>query len=219
MKKQKTIIVSLLAILMMFLMTMTVSATSSKTAALKAYKNFLSQKETRVKIGYGNALNWKIKDMSKAKFDLIYLNDDDIPELVVKMNGKRISCPDEEEVTIMYTYNKKMVLFSWSLFRRGRSYRTSFQYYPKTSVYMTIFDSKNHYLSKRKKYNLSLGSIVSLGEKTNGKYFIENEATKSRDAVSEKTYKKMLKKYVGTTQRAKLKLKNNTKENRKKYIR
>lgn len=218
MKKQKALVTSLLAILMMFAMAMTASAASSKAAALKAYKNFLSQKETRIKIGYGNALNWKIKDMTKAKFDLIYLNDDNIPELVVKMNGKRISCPDEEELTIMYTYNKKMVLFSWDIFRRGRSYRTSFQYYPKTSVFMTVFDSKNHYLSKQQKYNLSLESTVSLGEKANGKYLIKNKVTNSRDTVSEKTYKKMLKKHVGKTKRVKLKLKNNTEGNRKKYM-
>ena len=194
---------------------------SKKSAALANYKAFLEQ----------DWLEWGSDAESRysiAKehcgFQLIYVDNDSVPELAVTFRG----LTDEDDVIPrrgylenMFTYRNGIVLCI------GGGDR--FQYYPKKGVFAEVytikgFKSKYYYkLSKGNANYLIRSAVCVLDEDERIMYGYVSEFYEDNysQKIDKSTFKKRRKKYVGSTKRKDVKEENyrrNTSKNRKKYF-
>ena len=180
-------------------------ATSKKAAALKAYNTFLQKKSYKVYIRYS-------VPFSKASFGLAYLNNDSVPELIVKDNVDR----SYKDYRLIFTYkNGKVKLLNHDIFSK---------YYKKTSVYMRVIKLSTNRTGLRevqhnkligtqsKRYLIRQKGTVIYGEKIN-RYCDAN----MKD-ITPAEYNRRLKKLTKSKKASSVKYYKNSATNRRKYL-
>jgi hypothetical protein len=172
----------------------TVSAASKRSKAIKAYKKYI--KKERV---------------SYNEFSLVYIDKDNIPELLLK-SGSLVD---------VYSYYGKKVRATGFGANLNKEYNEKFNYYKKTGVFHTSFNGLGEWsdsypkLSKGKikyPYVFSCGNMAS--SKITYKKVIKN---KKSVIISKAKYKKWIKKNTKGKKASHAKFHPNTNSGIKKY--
>ena len=174
-----------------------VQAASQKSKATSAYRSFMSKS----KIPWGTYSRLKVST-SKCSFTLAYINNDNIPELVVTTH----EVAHAVGYGAIFTYKNGKVQ-GVANFNQDDS---KFKYYKKKGVYPNSGS------------DCVLATFYNNGVRTDMKkgttYYKANKYG-VRTKTSKSTFNKTLKKLVGNNKKvAKVSLKKNTAANRKKYI-
>lgn len=192
-----------------------VNAADSNAAARKAYKNFLEQSYVEWGAGY-------LMQMDGARFALAYVDNDNIPELVVKSSGysngwdkfsnSQASLPSVAGQAQLYTYKNGQVVELTNLYQ-------GFWYYPRKGVYVDeichmgyqvrIAKMDTNFLNySRDQYEIEMATSFSY-EKYNGWEYQE---------ISQQAFKNELEKAVGKTKAIEPDYYDNTSANRNKIL-
>ena len=195
-------------IINLFFAPTSVQAKSKKQAALKAYSDFLSKK----KIDWGDGIK---APSATSQFALIYLDKNDIPELVVV--NTQISHANGWCNT--YTYNKGKLV-------RLPGGGDTVSYYEKKGVLVTEYPVGGAYDcyynvsgSKAKLFlNYELRESPGYFRDTTYSKIVTSAKKTIWKKISKKEFQKLLKKKVGKTKRTEPKLYQNSAENRKMVL-
>ena len=186
-------------------------AVTKKQKALNAYDKWLSKKSVNlIKKGteYFNkkSMNWEEYKGSKTsdlKFSLIYLDSDNIPELVVY---------DSSYCFNVLTYKNGKVK---KVFADEDNWAIPEKYYKKKNIFIGVghagIKMNKYYYKSKGKYFLKFQDDIQ------GKY--EYYATsKKHNSVTSERIKSLVKKHVNGTKLSKIKYHKNTKATRKKFL-
>ena len=171
-------------------------AASKKSKAVKAYRAYL---ETQ---GEG------------AHFDLIYLNSDSVPELVVDQDiytyksGKMVKMDPSISMYWPGSYYKKKGLIVYG-YAHGGYYPSQFQRYMKMSGKKLVFKLE---IGKFGETSFTTGKV-----KWTTSYSVQTSGSNGKK-VKKAAFNKALKKLVGSKKPAKIRSLENTQENRSKYL-
>lgn len=204
MLKRKKVWLTLLCVFSLYLAfpCLKAEAAPSKKKAVKAYKEFLAKD----KIPWD--ANWEIP-AKECKFTIIYIDKDNIPELVLS----NTSVPHAGGYCRIFTYkNGKITRIGIADMDDGK-----FCYYKKKGVFISCYVSGGVFYNYRKITN---GKIVHKLQK--GKTTFDNKTrcyNSNRKEISKSTFNKHLKKLVGSKKKAVAKFYPNTPTNRKKKCR
>ena len=190
-----------------------VQAASQKSKATSAYRFFMSKS----KIPWGTYSRLKVST-SKCSFTLAYINNDNIPELVVTTH----EVAHAVGYGAIFTYKNGKVQ-GVANFNQDDS---KFKYYKKKGVYISCYvmggETHNYCKYPNSGSDCVLATFYNNGVRTDMKkgttYYKANKYV-VRTKTSKSTFNKTLKKLVGNNKKvAKVSLKKNTAANRKKYI-
>lgn len=205
MKRKKNLrnLLLLAVLLVLALEPMNAQAASQKTKALKAYKSFL--KKSTVK------LNGRSCKLSNAKFAVVYIDNNSVPELLVETYYKIGN--DKISMNALYTYkNNKMVqLFSVN---NGLAYSRCY-YYKKTGIFHRYishgdYQSYYYYRLSGKKMTRKLAEEWEAGKTT----YYKNSGKK----ITKSKFNKELKTLTRSKKVESITLRKNTASNRSKYL-
>ena len=205
----KKLRLSLLFILMLTILMSAIpvqAATSTKTKAMKAYNTFLSRKTVKV-------ANDTVPS-AKVKFAIAYIDNDDVPELIVRGThtysiGLQSGKPTDHGFQV-YTFKngkvKKTGLF-YAIDKIDPGIDASItKYYKKKNCVIAVENySGDKYTDIRGKVSLI---------KFNDSFYTGNRDKK----ITKKEFAKTLKKIVGSKKATTVKYYKNTKANRKKIL-
>lgn len=216
--KQRKKIFLLTLLLLMSMTSLTAQASSTKTKALKSYAKLLSKSKISTN---------KLKS-SGCSFALAYIDNNSVPELVIKS----FQLGSSNGYYVVYTYkNGKAVQI-------GNLLGTSFGYYKKKGVFrdMRYF---THPMGgpgdQTTYYKLSNGKITSMLSKAVYEpdpfykrtksmyyyYYCAGSDSSNYKSIKKSNYNSRLKKLIGSktlTKDTKMKFYKNTAANRKKYL-
>ena len=205
MKRKKTLrnLLLLTVLLVLALAPMNAQAASQKTKALKAYQTFL--KKSTVK------LSGRTCKLASAKFAIVYIDNDSVPELLVqpyyKMGNNKLS------ITALYTYkNNKMVRLFVS--NNGLTY-SKCSYYKKTGTFLRYishgdYQSYYYYKLSGKKLTKKLAKEWEAGKTTYHKA--------SGAKITKSQFNKQLKSLTRSKKATTIPLRKNTASNRSRYL-
>ena len=216
--KTKNKIVRALELLLILMLVFTAipampgEAASAKSKALSAYKKKLSASKVtvlpagkKVTVNYYDTITYKYSRRANIKFDLAYIDNDNIPELILQ---------DNRYCYGVWTYKSgKVKCVLW-----GDSLTDPYGYYRKKGIYEDVHYTegspfyKQFYQFKNGKMSHKMTKIVLEEGEPDAEYIIHSKT------VSKAAFKKKLKSYVGNTHVTKISLKKNTSTNRKKYL-
>lgn len=186
----------------------TVKAGDTKSKAIKAYKNLLAKDTMR----WGKDTDDTAVPTKNCTFSLVYIDNNSVPELVVKNN---------QDIThiagfgVVYTYRNGKVRTVENIQLDGKFY-----YYKKKGIFLTSYCAMGQEcytcckLSKGKS-TAKLGTQTDLF--TNEKSYYKCKSSGTTD-IAKKTFNSSLKKLVGTRKRSTAAFHKNTAMNRKKYL-
>ena len=186
-------------------------AASAKSKAIKAYKKKLSKSTVAVfpkglKVYdefWEPPISYKSTKSSQVTFALAYITKDNVPELIIK---------DPKYGYASFTYKKGKVkrLQHWD------NYDFPHGYYKKKGIFMNYASSEG--TPHTDMYYKVTGSKAELVMDV---FFDGNDPLEykvNKKEVSASQFKKARKSYVGKTKLTKIKMRKNTKANRKKYM-
>lgn len=183
-------------------------AASTKSKAIKAYKKFLTQDTIR----WGNDTYYTAVPTKNCTFSLVYIDNNSVPELVVKNN---------QDIThvagfgVVYTYKNGKVQTVNNIQLDGKFY-----YYKKKGIFLTSYCAMGQscytYCKLNKgKSTAKLGKQTDLDTKV--KTYYKCTSTGTTD-ISKAKFNSSLKKLVGSKKKSTAAFHKNTKANRKKYL-
>lgn len=186
-------------------------AASTKAKALKAYRKLLTQ--SRIKWNdYGTYVNSK-----DCFFAIAYVDNNSVPELILEC----YTTSHAEGYGALYTYrNGKAQLVT------GLSLNGPFRYYKKKGIFIDNYTGsgvgQNYYtkLYKGKAYT-KLGKAEEVQYWNNNKVsytYTDCTDLSNYKQISKSTFKKRLKKLVGSSKVRTVSMKTNTKANRSRYL-
>lgn len=209
-RKKNRVHIGLLLLLFMLTGTLffgsasTVQAASKKSAALKAYNSFLQKKSYRVYTRYSVSF-------SKVSFGLAYLNNDSVPELIVKDNVDR----SYKDYRLIFTYkNGKVTLLNHDIFSK---------YYKKTGMYTRVLKLSTNRTGLREiQYNKLVGKqskryLIRQKGKSYGT-MINRYCDGNMNDISPAEYNRRLKKLTKSKKATSVKYRKNSAANRKRYL-
>jgi len=185
--------------------------TVERTQALKAYKKKLKKSKVVVlpkgkwfsKSYDSRLIRYKNTKSSKVRFALANINNDDIPELILK---------DPRFGYAVFTYKKGKII----CLKYGNSYDQPKSYYTGTGIFLEKAGSEGtpHTLIYYKMTGAKMKKVMDI-------FYIEAEPTYyeiGKKHVSELKFMKKLNGYKGDSVPEKIVFRKNTKANRKKYM-
>ena len=186
-------------------------AASAKVKAIKAYRKKLSKSSIAV-FPKGTKLydefweppvSYTSTKSSQVTFATAYITKDNVPELIVR---------DPKYGYALFTYKKGKVkrLLYWD------NYDYPYGYYKKKGIYLNYASSEG-----TPHTDVYYKVTTTKAEKVMDVFFDGNDPLyyKVRNTeVSASTFKKAKKSYIGKSKLTKIKMRKNTKANRKKYI-
>ena len=192
----------------------TVKVLSEKEKAIEAYKKFLSQK----------TIYWLEVDYipsNECSFNLLYLDNDEVPELVVQEIVIHTSLPG----TSLYAYKDGKI----KLVTAAEGY----SYYPKKGVFVSLNNDNGGRYSQdyctyskgkiKEKLRFYHGidwdaskNIIKNGYTYKNWYYKYNN--NKQEEITKSAFNKALKQMVSSTKKSTPKAHKNTKANRKKYL-
>lgn len=195
MKKKKRMAGLLLFAVLLIALTASVQAASQKSKAIKAYDRFLS----------GRYIDWESKkvETKDCSFALVYVDKDNVPELLVWGGGRNVY--HAVGYGRLYGYKNGKVKMLGKL-------RDGFQYYKKKGVYVAIGHLRGEIKSYQKISGSSSKQVVGKFTNTKTSYYANGKS------ISKSTFNKKLKKLVGNKKPSYAKSYKNTAANRKKYL-
>ena len=228
MKTKASRIGLLLLLFLVVISSTTTQAASKKKKALKAYKKMLSQSTIEVIPPHYDEgeeyILYRNTKASKVKFAVIYLDNDNVPELLVTAKDTSYGTGRwARTIWSIFTYkNGKIVRIdnNWLYFSSLLDFKG---YYKKTGVYKTRSDSDA--LSWDDCYNKYTGSetkimcshVYEYAESKEHTYYVNKGNKISKSTKSNFTAQK--KKVTKSKKRIVPKMYANTSANRKKYLR
>lgn len=178
--------------------------TTEKVAALKAYNTFLQKKSYKVYTRYSVSF-------SRASFALVYLNNDSIPELLVKDNFDR----SYKDYRLIFTYkNGKVTLLNHDIFSK---------YYKKTGMYTRVIKLSTNRTGLREiQHNKLVGKqskryLIRQKGKSYGT-MINRYCDGNMNDISPAEYNRRLKKLTKSKKATSVKYYKNSATNRKRYL-
>lgn len=209
MKKNRKWFAVMLILMMAMIMSVSVQAASKKSLAVQAYKQFLGQSQ----IPWDS--NWTVKS-SNCYFGLVYINNDTVPELVVK-NVQDVS--HAGGYGRIYTYkNGKVQQIAKLSMNTAR-----FSYYKKKSVYKDTYSQSgvtNWYIklsgTKAVKKLDTFTNTAKMPWLPKGTSYYKCGSTNKK--ISKSAFNKALDKLVDGKKVTNVILRKNTEANQKKYL-
>lgn len=177
---------------------------TNKQKVIKNYKKFLK----KANISWGNNEN---VPLDKCYFALVYVNNDNIPELLLCTKDYG-STSHATGYGAIYSFSKNKVKMISNLAFEKRE----FKYYKKKSLYIDTYSRngnfyQNYYLYPHKAIGYTLNRSASTGE-----------GVLYRDAnyndLKKEDFEKLIKSYSNNTKSTKAKFRKNNEKNRKKYL-
>ncbi len=188
-----------------------VSAATQKAKAMKAYREFLSQKKIALSVMFGEDNASAKFPAAKMKFALIYLDRNSIPELVIDNSANN---------TGNFYSPFGSAIFAWEdgevkqLFILDTNYKIR-KYYKKKGV-LTLANQARSSLTVTARIRDEEDTVIAVKDKT--KYYGPDYFTGKSKKISKAAYRKLLKSAVGKTKSKKITYRDNTEANRKKYL-
>ena len=201
----------MLLCMLLLAMAAPVSAATQKAKAMKAYRNFLSEKKIALKVILGeDEASAKFKT-DKMKFAIIYLNKDSIPELVIDNSANNSGNYYSPFGTAIFTWADGEVQQVYI----QDSYYQLRKYYRKKGVLMFVNRAKSSLMvTARIADDEATVVAVKDGSRLYGPDYFAGKAKK----ISKAQYHKLIKKVIGSRKAVKINYRENTKVNREKYL-
>ena len=186
-------------------------AASAKSKAIKAYKKKLSKSTVAVfpkglKVYdefWEPPISYKSTKSSQVTFALAYITKDNVPELIIK---------DPKYGYALFTYKKGKV----KRLQYCDNYDFPGGYYKKKGIYLGYASTEGS-VGYDMYYKVTSSKVkrvmnVTFSDEESPRYEVNSKE------VSASQFKKARKSYVGKTKLTKIKMRKNTKANRKKYM-
>lgn len=208
MKKKRIFVTCLTIVVLTLALTLTASAASKKKKAVNAYKKFLSKSTITIQ-------NPKTKvKTKKLKFAVVYLDNDNIPELIIDRTSTLAKMPwgapaFSPNCYLIYKYTGKVKQIAHA----NSNFAINTYFKGKSIFVQSGFIDDGNGKKTFNTYNHITGSkLTQIASQVGDKYLVNNkEATKA-------DYEKEIKKYTGGASPTSIKYYKNTASNRKKKI-
>lgn len=203
----------MLTLLLLFCASLLIPSTNAQAAdtkakAIKAYKNLLAKDTMR----WGKDTYYTAVPTKNCTFSLVYIDNNSVPELVVKNN---------QDIThiagfgVVYTYKNGKVRTVDNIQLDGKFY-----YYKKKGIFLTSYcamgqDCYTYCKLSKGKSTAKLGTQTDLFSNVKTYYKCKSSGTTD---IPKKTFNSSLKKLVGTRKRSTAAFHKNTATNRNRYL-